>query len=279
MAFAETPPADANQPADVESLRARADSGDIEAMNYLGYLLIGGAEGAEKDLDEGLMWLSRAATSGDVKAASNLGWLYLQGGVVEQDIDEAVKWLSKAAGAGLPVAQSILGDLYRDGTGVPRDSVAADSLYREAFENGLADAGYKLYALNADRYRALPTGEKVAAGKYYFFSSAPSEGVKLFYLAADEGSPEAYALLGDAYARAIGVPYDHDLSLKYYVEAARRGNPSAMFVIGELLDIFPDALNGNPDWDDLERDPSYWYEKAAEGGVTDSVSASDLLFK
>lgn len=264
---------------DMEILQKRAEEGDIEAMNYLGYLLISGSEGVEKDPDEGLIWLSRAAGAGDVKAASNLGWLYLQGGVVERNAEEAVKWLSQAAAARLPVAQSILGDLYRDGLGVEKNSETADSLYLQAFENGLGDAGYKLYALNADNYARLSPSEKVKIGKYYYFSSIPSEGVKLFYQAAEEGNAEAMALLGDAYTRAIGVPYDHNLSKKYYVEAARAGNPSAMFVVAELLDIFPDALKGNADWEGLPDDPSYWYAKAAEGGVTDSATASNLLFK
>ena len=229
--------------------------------------------------DEGLLWLSRAAGLGNVKAASNLGWLYLQGNVVEQDPKEAFKWLSRGAEAGLPVAQSILGDLYRDGIGINNNIEVADSLYRKAFENGLSDAGYKLYALNADKYAKLPPEEKVKVGKYYYLSSVPTEGVKLFYLAAEEGNAEAMALLGDAYTRAAGVPYDHRLSTKYYVEAARAGNPSAMFVLGELLDIFPDVLKSDKEWRDLPDAPSYWYEKAAEAGVIDSVTASNRLFK
>lgn len=260
-------------------IRQKAEEGDSEAMNYLGYLLISGEEGVEKDVAEGLEWLARAAKAGDVKAASNLGWLYLQGEVVDRNPELAAKWLDQAAEAGLPVAQSILGDLYLEGTGVRQDSLAADSLYREAFEGGLRDAGFKLYNLNADKYASLSPEEKVKTGIYYYLSSVPSEGVKLFYMAAEEGDARAMALLGDAYTRATGVPYDHALSLKYYVEAARAGNPSAMFVIGELLDIFPDALKGNEDWEDLPNDPFFWYEKAAEEGVTDAVIASDFLFK
>lgn len=262
-----------------DSLRAKALAGDLESMNYLGYLLISGAEGTGRDVDEGLGWLEKAAEAGDVKAVSNLGWLYLQGELVEKDLGKAVEWISKAAGAGLPVAQSTLGDLYRDGTGVARDSLVADSLYREAFERGLADAGFKLYDLNEEHYASLPPAEKVKTGKYFYFSSIPSVGVRLFYMAADEGDSDALALLGDAYTRAVGVPYDHALSLKYYIEAARAGNPSAMFVLAELLDIFPDALKGNEEWAAISDDPSYWYERAAEAGVTDSVTATDLLFK
>lgn len=260
-------------------LREKAEEGDTEAMNFLGYLLVSGDEGVEQDLAEGLRWIRKAADAGDVKAASNLGWLFLEGELVEKDSVEGAKWIAKAAEAGLPVAQSILGDLYLQGRGVARDTLAADSLYRNAFEHGLADAGYKLYALNAERYAFLAPEEKVTEGKYYYLRGAPSEGVKLFYLAAEEGSADAMALLGDAYSRAIGAPYDYELSKKYYVEAALAGNPSAQFVIGELLEIFPDALNGNEEWSDVSNDPFLWYERAAEQGVTDADTAMRLLLQ
>lgn len=262
-----------------EELRELAEAGDAEAMNLLGYLLLSGEEGVEKDAAEGLIWLTRAASAGDVKAASNLGWLYLDGNLVEQDFTAGARWLKRASDAGLPVALSLLGDLYRDGKGVEQDSLVADSLYRKAYEGGLADAGFKLYALNSERYENLSESELVDEGIFYYLGGTPSEGVKLFYKAADRGYPKALALLGDAYTRAIGVPYDYDLSLKYYVEAAKAGNPSAQFVIGELLDIFPDALSGHQEWIDVSDDPSYWYEEAAKQGVTDAAIATERLFE
>lgn len=264
---------------DLEALRERAESGDTEAMNYLGYLLLNGTEERQRDVAEGLIWLARAAGAGDVKAASNLGWLYLQGDLVERDYTMAAKWLNKAAEAGLPVAQSMLGDLYRDGQGLPADTMAADSLYRRAFESGLRDAGFKLYELHKETYADLSADEKAATGVYYYLRGAPSEGVKLFYLAAEEGNPRALALLGDAYTRAVGVPYDYNLSLKYYAEGARAGNPSAQFILGELLEIFPDALKGLPDSElnALPPDPQYWFEKAACNGITDADLAEKAL--
>lgn len=271
-------------------LRERAEAGDIEAMNYLGYLLLGGAgeiltdeetgDTIAQDPAAGLAWLVKAASLGDAKAASNIGWLYMEGSLVGQDYEEGARWLKTAAEKGLPVAQSLLGDLYRYGRGVEPDSLAADSLYREALERGLADAGYKLYDLRQPGYSAMPPERLVEEGLYLYLRGAPSEGVKLFYLAADAGSPEALALLGDAYARAAGVPYDHDLSLEYYVKAAIAGNPSAQFVVGELLEIFPDALHGIEEAigsPPLPADPEYWYEKAAEAGVTDAAAATDRL--
>ena len=266
---------------DPEIVRS-AEEGDPEAMNYLGYLLLSGSDGVDRDAAAGLIWLIKAASSGDVKAASNLGWLYVEGDLIAQNLEEGAKWLTTAAEKGLPVAQSLLGDLYRDGRGVERDSLKADSLYREAFERGLGDAGYKLYALNEERLKTLSPHEKVEEGIYYYMRGAPSEGVKLFYSAADEGDAAALALLGDAYSRAIGVPYDYDLSLQYFKRAALAGNPSARFIIGELLEIFPDVFKNKGkegEGEELESDPFYWYEKAAEGGITDADAANRALFE
>ena len=256
-----------------ESLRFLAGQGNAEAMNYLGYSLI--SDGT--DPEEGLRWLEKAAGMGDVKAASNVGWLLLNGEQVPQDLDKAVFWLTKAADGGLPVARSILGDLYRDGRGVQADTAKADSLYRAAYEGGLADAAYKLAALNADRYEALSPEEAVKEGKYFYYGAAPSEGVKLFYQAADAGNAEAMALLGDAYTRAVGVPYDHDLSLQYYARAAQAGNPAAQFILAELLEIFPDALSAIGVTDNSISSSLYWYEKAAAAGITSAEEAAASL--
>lgn len=258
-----------------ESLRFLADEGNTEAMNLLGYRLISDGE----DTGEGLRWIEKAAESGDVKAASNLGWLLMQGEQVPLDLEKAAYWLDKAARGNLTIAQSLLGDLYRDGRGVEADTAKADSLYRAAYEKGFADAGYKLADLNKERYAAMSPDEAVAEGKYYYYGNAPSEGVKLFYQAADAGDAQALALLGDAYTRAVGVAYDHQLSLKYFTQAALAGNPAAQFILGELLEIFPDALAGVAAETDtpLSSDPFHWYEKAAEGGIRSAEEAAESL--
>lgn len=257
-----------------------AHAGDTEAMNYLGYLLLSGEEGVERDPAAGLLWLVKAAGEGDVKAASNLGWLYLEGGLLEKNEEEGAKWMEKAARAGLPVALSMLGDLYLEGRGVEQDTVRADSLYREAFEGGLPDAGYKLFSLKEKDYALLSPERQVEEGLYFYLRGAAGAGVKLFYLAAECDEPQALALLGDAYTRAVGVPYDYDLSLKYYLKAAMAGNPSAQFVIGELLEIFPDALDKLAEEygpETLPDDPIYWYEKAGQQGITDADVATRRL--
>lgn len=266
-----------------ELYREAAEKGNTEAMNYLGYRLLSGEYSAlGQDVEKGMEWIEKAAMSGDTKAASNIGWLLTEGKYVEQDFEKAAFWLEKASDRGLTVAMSQLGDLYRDGKGVEKSYETADRLYREAFERGLTDAGYKLMDLREDSVAAMDADQLVREGKYYYLRSAPSIGVKLFYLASEQGNPEAMALIGDAYTRAIGVPYDHELSLLYFAKAADAGNAPAQFVIGELLEIFPDALNKLDQTQfesPLSDNPFYWYEKAAEAGIKDAEAASRMLLQ
>ena len=228
--------------------RASAEKGYAPARNYLGFRYYNGEGGLRRDIDSALFWIERAAESGDAKGAANLGWLLAEGKDVVRDYAHARYWLAKAAEAGLPSGQSQLADLYRQGLGGAADTVMAAKLYTEAIDGG--------------------------------FPEAASQAL------ADADDAEAQALMGDAYSRAQGVGYDYEKSLLYFLKAALGGNHPAQFVIGELLDIFPDVLS-EPQATELLRQygedindcqsSSFWYGKAAMGGVTNAESASRLL--
>lgn len=270
-------------------LRQSAEGGYAPAQNILGYKLIIG-EGVAKDAEEGLKWIENAAEAGEPKALSNIGYLLLHGEGVPRDEEKAAYWLERAADEGINSARSMLGDLYRDGTGVTQDSIKAKSLYRLAFDNGLTDAGYKLYDITKSEVDSMPAAGRICEGLYYFNRTTPSIGVKIFRQLADtlqigeKGmTPElksmAKALMGDACSRGRGIEYDYNLSMEYYLEAARRGNPSAEFIVGEILEIFPDALNEflRPD-DPIEfTSAAYWLDQASAAGVRDATEANHRL--
>lgn len=279
-------------------LRQAAERGYAPAANLLGYKLIKG-EGMPRNPSEGLAWIEKAANAGDAKALGNIGYLILSGegndSVVSLSDEEiranelkAAEWLIRAADRNIITAQSLLGDLYRDGRGVNRDSLEAEALYRKAFEGGLTDAAYKLADIRRQKIDSMSAPEILSEGLYYFNRTAPSVGVKLFSRVVEEEnqseSPElrakAMALLGDAYSRGRGVDYNYNLSTLYYLTAAQEGNPSAQFVIGEMLEIFPDALNEFSEEKSLipeEKRASYWLELAAEGGVHNASEAMRQL--
>lgn len=288
----------------IELYRLAADGGSLKAQNYLGYYLI--KNGSGKDAAEGLGWLEKAAMAGDSKAQSNIGFLLLGGNGVEQDYEKAAYWLERAAAGGVPAASSMLGDLYKDGLGVARDSLQAEAHYYAALDAGLADAAYKLEAMLAEKWSGMKPEEQLQTALHFYTHRAPDVAIPiLMRLALEDGydSPstsdtrnsdvrgdvraKAEALLGDAYTRALGVGYDYNKSTRYYLMAALDGNPSAAFVISELLEIFPDAINdilqersiGDPAGDpDRLNDPYYWREKAAQGGVLSAEEAMRALF-
>lgn len=225
----------------VDSLRSAtlyfksAEKGYAPAMNYIGFRYYTG-NGFSQDLDSALYWIRKAANMGDATAAANLGYLLTESKEIAYDEGEAVKWLTLATEAGVPEAQM------------------------------------KLVELKREVWEGLPVDSVMAIGEEYYFGRAPIAGVALLVIASEKGNSKATALLGDAYSKGVGVAYDHQKSIDYFYKAANEGDPSAQFIIGELLEIFPDAI---PDSQGAE----YWYEKASQGGVKDSEEAYERLIR
>lgn len=248
-------------------LELSAKAGSMKGANLLGFKLLNSG-----DTVAGLQWIERAAEAGDPKAQSNLGYLLLEKDSAGVNAPRAAYWLQRGAESGIPEAQSMLGDLFRYGHGVERDSILAEAHYRSAFEHGLTDAAYKLADMLKNRYDTISPAEKLSEALYFYQRSAPDIAVGMLHQISEDSCTytcavscvdscanscadscvdscgsvavrgQALALLGDAYTRARGVSYDYDGSMKYYLEAALLRNPSACFIIGELLEIFPDAL-------------------------------------
>ncbi|MDE6768364.1 MAG: sel1 repeat family protein [Muribaculaceae bacterium] len=327
--------------------RLSAEAGYAPAQNYLGFRYFNG-EAVHQDVDSALYWMAKAAGNGDAKAANNLGYLLANSEKVTRDYPQAIYWLTKAADAGLPAGMSQLADLYRMGHGCTPDTARAEALYTRAIQAGLHDAELKLLAMKGNQWLALSPDSALSLGKYHYSHGAPVIAVTLFEnvasykdnecpptsekeVSTDEvnqtaaqaissncvvynAATKALALLGDAYSRGLGVEYDHDRSVALFYEAALRGDPSAEFVIAELLDIFPDALDAITPTQDInlnhassnppqtihhpnpsnitstssnnsDIDPSqltnaaYWYERAAAQGITDAATATTRLLE
>ena len=211
-----------------------AKKGYAPAMNFIGFRYYNG-EGVSQNLDSALYWIQKAANQGDVTAAANLGYLLTESTDVDHNEEEALKWLTIASEAGVPEAQ------------------------------------IKLIELQEDHWKELPLDSISSMSLGYYLGRAPIAGVKLLEIASEKGDAHALALLGDAYSKGVGVAYDHQKSIDYFYKAAISGDPSAQFIIAELLEIFPDAI---PDSEGAE----YWKEKAYEAGVTNSDEAYEKLY-
>ncbi|MCH5238654.1 MAG: sel1 repeat family protein [Muribaculaceae bacterium] len=215
-----------------------ARKGYPPAMNFIGYRYFTG-EGIRKDVDSAIYWIRSAALAGDITAAANLGYMLSEGNEVEADQAEALKWITIAA------------------------------------EAGVRDAQLHLLELKKDEWEISGPDSALYVGTRYYLGNAPIIGVKLLETAAKSGNPKAAALLADAYSQGRGVRYDYQKSIDYLFDAAKKGDPSAQFILAELLEIFPDALQSS---DDNYSSPSFWYEKAAASGISDSEAAYLLLY-
>jgi uncharacterized protein len=86
-----------------------AESGDLEAMNALGYLYQTG-NGVNQDRAAAEIWFRKAAEGGNIKAMANLGNLLDPGSTNYQQKIEAIAWLRIAEDKRDPVARRILID-------------------------------------------------------------------------------------------------------------------------------------------------------------------------
>lgn len=293
-------PADSVRALDL--MRRSARNGFAPAMNYLGYLYGKGYKVGNRDLvpvdrDSSVMWLRRSADAGDPRAVSNLAYLLLNDSTIGLTPAERVHndsiayvYLQKGATAQIPTAFSMLGDMYRDGRWVKRDTLKAAANYEAALERGLGDAEARLIALMGHRWQRLPQDSAFHLGLRYYTGYASGAGVLLLEHAAEIPDTigigaRAMALLGDAYSRGVGVKYNHDKSLEYFARAALAGNPSAMYILAETLEVFPDALQDFPAaFPDREAvidrlsDPARLRAEAARCGIRTSTDAHRALF-
>jgi len=82
-------------PGSTEYLRQSAELGNAWAQVYYGERLRNGF-GAERNIDEALKWLRKAAKKKCPEAFCQLGSCYENGEGVDRDLDEAEKWYGKA---------------------------------------------------------------------------------------------------------------------------------------------------------------------------------------
>ncbi len=190
-----------------ESLRKKADGGDVKAMVSLGYKYRDGA-GVTKNEAEAVAWFRRAADLNSPDAYDNLGYLYSVGrGVpanlsiaagyfrasaemgwqqgqyncgmdyffgrgVDKDHARAVQWWERASAGGHKVAAFYLGYCLLNGFGVQKDTPRALTLLQSAADKGNFDACWMLgehffNAADKDETKAAAFWEKARKNARY----------------------------------------------------------------------------------------------------------------
>lgn len=174
-------------------------------------------EGAERqqDMEFALEQYLHAIAMQSDEAMFALGALYLEGSYGEQNVDSGVALLKQAADLGNTDAMVWLAHLYGLGTHVDENLDTAAEYYRRA-----AEAGDIRARLQYARFLLLHVDQR----------PFDPDAVKWLTDTADEDHPEAMLLLGNLYAKGIGVSRSYRRSLGWFKEAVSNAPDDANIV-------------------------------------------------
>lgn len=262
-------------------LQESAEAGDVRAIYYLATLYDSGFDSIPVDTAESTRLYLLAAKKGYAPARNFIGFRYYKGEYLPKNIDSALYWIRLAADDGDITAAANLAYLLTESPDIPHDEAEAMKWLTIAAEAGVVEAQEKLIPHMEEEWSLLTPDSAINLGLKYYLGTAPVLGVKLFEKAATKGDPKAMALLGDAYSKGLGVPYDNQKSIDYFHQAALLGDPSAQFIITELLEFFPDILPTlSSSLDSLQPyDPSIPLDPGSERRVLSAEDAYKLLYQ
>ncbi|MEM9302146.1 MAG: tetratricopeptide repeat-containing serine protease family protein [Pseudomonadota bacterium] len=190
----------------LDAIRHAAELGDPAARHALASAI------ASENPVASAKWLALAA--GPLRSAEQytLGVRYLNGDGLSQDSERAALWLAEAARQGHAGAQVLLAGLLDRGDGITSDTRAADRLLEQAARRGSLEAQFRL-----SQRLGLPRGERWLRS------------------AAAGGHADALRTLAVAQAQGGDLPLDEAASRQLLHQAAERGDPTSMLLLGFFL--------------------------------------------
>lgn len=167
--------------------------------------------------------------------------------------------LQTQAFAGVAEAQHDLAAIYTAGRGgVTQNFEKAAAWFREAADQGIANASYNLGVLY---HQGLGVERDLDRALYWY-----REAAKL-------GHPEAQYNLGIAYIEGIGTTYDANIAAAFFESSANQGVVEAAYNLGL---IHENSLIGKSS---KQEEALMWYKIASDGGSTDAKAALTGLAK
>ena len=225
----------------LESLRGRAEKGDVAAQVQLGVIYYNG-QGVPQDYAEAVRWYRKAADQGDAIAQTYLGVVNEQGRGVLRDYVEAVRWYRKAAEQGFADAQSALGVMYEMGRGAPQDNVEAHMWMNLAAARA-RDAEQGEYARSRDSLGQQMNPQEIAEAQrrarewmLKAGTTPASESLRSLRARADAGDATAQSDLGLMYEMGIEVLQDYVEAHMWMNLAAARANGKLRASVVNLRD-------------------------------------------
>lgn len=143
--------------------------------------------------------------------------------------------------------------MYSNGKGVPQDDREAVRWYRQAAEQGNADAQYNLGLAYANG-EGVPQNDR--------------EAVKWYRRAADQGNAYAQSDFGAMYTLGRGVPQDDREAVKWYRRAAEQGNAVAQGALGAMYTMGKGVIQD-------DREAYIWLSLAVVSGLKDTAKFRD----
>ena len=239
----------------------------LKATNEVGYSYFYG-EGVEKDKEQAIYWLKKAANQGFHVAMYNLGVLFFK----SKDKEQAIYWLKKAIQKGNKQARELLQAINQNkvkstltSSQNPDQSLAllnkkgiehfnqkdlqkAREYFLKAAEQGLMESQYNVANLykkenheEAFKWfeRAAEQGHAESQNElgFIYFSGENvrknyEEAFKWFERAAEQGLMESQYNLGSQYFLGKGVKKNYEEAFKWFERAAEQGHSEAQFSVG-----------------------------------------------
>ena len=206
--------------------------------------------GVEKNGEEAVKWLLKAAKAGNPAAQAELAAMYHDGDVVEQDYAKAYELYNQSASADCLAGIIGLGNLLVLGEGVHKNEARAVSLFEKAA--GMGSVECMTYLGRAYRDGVIVPRDIILSCKY-------------FKMAAGCGDLDSHLRLGYLYGdKKYGI-IDYAKAFQYFSHAAENGMSEAQYNLGVMYQ------NGNG----IERDETKsieWYTKSAAAGYDRAIT-------
>ncbi|KAJ3231459.1 hypothetical protein HDU78_007716 [Chytriomyces hyalinus] len=196
-----------------------ATLGFAKAQRQLAICLSKGI-GCERNGVEALRWAQAAIDQGFVDAYSTVGTIHFEGYGVPVNHAKGIEHYFLGMDAGSIDCISQVGALYRDGTGVEKDVKKAVELYEKAVSLGNSIGCCYLGDVYETGDDGIPIDPSKAAT--YF-----EQAVQL-----ENDCSGAKPRLAYLYDKGIGVEQSYELSLQYYLEAAKFNDSWALYQLG-----------------------------------------------
>ena len=152
-----------------DDFREKASQGDKEAQCNLGLCYQQGI-GTEKDMQQAIFWMEKAAKQDYAPAQFNLGTFYLD----LENYEQALFWLTKASNQYYALADYQIGVMYSNGLGVEKDGDKVYYWLTKAAMHGYKDAKVILNDIILEKKQG-------SNGKYGFVNKNGNEQIPFEY--------------------------------------------------------------------------------------------------